>query len=105
MRVITRSLNKARTYGISDNIARGDDDILIAAQRMIVESALPNRTPQSQANSCFEPPHRFPKATAILQLHQPMNMIRHHDKRQRFNYRNDRRLVHCLDHLTRRKKL
>ena len=86
MRVITNPRDKARTNRIGNNISRHRDQILIFAQRVIIETALPDRSTELQAHPRLEPPNDLTQARAFVQLHQPMHMIGHHDKRQSLTY-------------------
>jgi hypothetical protein len=105
MRIIADAPNQTSTQRIGNDIARRRNDTLIPAQRMIVKPTLPDRTPQRKAYTCLDPPNRFTETHAFIQLHQPMHMIRHHNKSEGFGYGNNSRRMHCPDHMACRKKI
>jgi len=72
---------------------------------MVMETALPDRSPQQNGHSGLEPSDDVPQAYAILQLHQPMHMIGHHNKGHGLCNRNNRGFMHCPDHASCRTKI
>ena len=90
MWVIANTCDDSSAHRISNDIAGSARKVFISTQGVVMKAALPDWAADNPCHYSLETSDRFAEIPAVLQLHQPVHMIGHHNKSQRFSHTNHR---------------
>src|SRR5690554_4332045 len=78
MRIIPHRLHQPRPDRVGYDISGQRLEVILPAHRPIMKPPLPYTPPDPPRTNTPHPPHHSAERL-VIQLHQPMEMIRHHD--------------------------
>src|SRR5690606_41741081 len=78
MRIILHRLHQPRPDRVGYDISGQRLEVILPAHRSIMKTPLPYTPPDPPRTNSPHPPHHSAERL-VIQLHQPMEMIRHHD--------------------------
>src|SRR5690554_7666996 len=78
MRIILHRLHQPRPDRVGYDISGQRLEVIVPAHRPIMKTPLPYTPPDPPRTNTPHPPHHSAERL-VIQLHQPMEMIRHHD--------------------------